>query len=299
MTHSHLILIGCGDIGKRVASMALQAGFSHVFGSTRTSDTMSTLAAHGITPLLVNLDDPSSCTTLPTGNAAIVYFVPPPGGGFADTRARNFCQSLETSPKPAKIVYISTTAVYGDANDEWITEETPPAPSTSRGKRRLDAETTFTTWGQKHQIPVVILRVAGIYGPGRLPMQQLLNNHPVLLPAEARPTNRIHADDLATACLAAVQRGGDASIYNVCDGHPGTLTEYFTAAAKLLELPPPPQISMEEAQKVMTPLMLTYVREGHLISNHKLLNDLGLRLRYPSLTEGLASCRPTDWQPPK
>jgi len=294
-----LLLLGCGDIGKRVAHLAQESGFSPILGTTRSSDTMATLAKCGITPYYANLDDPVSLTTLPTGNAVIIYFIPPPGGGFRDTRARNFCQALgEYSSRPVKIIYISTTAVYGDHGDEWITEETPPAPASSRGKRRLDAEETFKEWGLKHQVPVVILRVAGIYGPGRLPLQQLQSNHPVLVPEEARPTNRIHADDLAAACLAAAQRGPDSAIYNVCDGHPSTLTEYFTAAAELLELPAPPLIHLAEAHTVMTPLMLTYVREGHRISNHKLLTELGLRLRYPSLADGLASCRPTDWQPP-
>ena len=105
------------------------------------------------------------------------------------------------------------------------------------------------------------------------------------------------ADDLANICLAASGRD-ESAIYNVCDGHPGTLTEYFAAAATLLGFPAPPQITLDEAHKVMTPLMITYVREGHLISNAKMIAQLGIRLRYPSLAEGLASCRPADWQPP-
>jgi nucleoside-diphosphate-sugar epimerase len=293
-----LLLLGCGDIGIRVAKLAQELKYSPIIGTARTSESLATISKDRIIPCYANFDEPASLATLPTGNAVVVYFVPPPGGGFSDSRARNFCNAIKETALPAKIVYISTTAVYGDHGDEWITEETPTVPSSSRGKRRLDAEETFTAWGRKHQVPVIILRVAGIYGPGRLPLQQLQSNHPVLIHTEARPTNRIHADDLAAACLAAAEGGSNFTIYNVCDGNPGTLTEYFTLAANLLGLPEPPQIHLAEAHKVMTPLMLTYVREGHRISNQKLLNELGLHLRYPSLADGLASCRPADWQAP-
>jgi nucleoside-diphosphate-sugar epimerase len=292
-----LVLIGCGDIGSRVAKQAQEAGYAPIFGTTRTTAAMSRLAANDITPLLLDLDARTTDCALPAENATIIYFVPPPGGGFTDTRVRNFCQLLDNAPQPAKVIYISTTAVYGDHGDDWITEETSPAPTTSRGKRRLDAEETFKAWGQAHQVPVIILRVAGIYGPGRLPLQQLLSNHPVLLPAEARPTNRIHADDLAAICLAVARKCNADDLFNICDGHPDTLTDYFTAAAKLLELPPPPQITLAEAHSLMTPLMLTYVREGHRISNNRLLNRLGIHLRYPTLADGLQSCRPAPWPP--
>lgn len=290
-----VIIIGCGDIGKRFAALASRNGFEHIYGTTRTPEHTDKLATSGITPILANLDDPTTLATIPTADATLLYCAPPPGGGFQDSRARNFCHALAAMPRPTKIIYISTTAVYGDNGDELITELTPPAPATSRGRRRLDAEETFQQFGRDHHVPVTILRVAGIYGPGRLPLQQLRSNHPVLIPAEAKPTNRIHADDLATICLAAAERGVDQAIYNVCDGHPGTLTEYFTAAAALLGFPAPPQITLAEAHKVMTPLMLTYVREGHRISNRKILDELGVTLTYPTLAKGLANCRPTDW----
>ncbi len=293
-----VIIIGCGDIGQRFAALAACNGFKPLYGTTRTSENSDNLLTRGITPILANFDDPTSLGHLPTADATLLYFVPPPGGGIHDSRARNFCQALPELPRPSQIIYISTTAVYGDNGDELITELTPPAPDTSRGRRRLDAEKTFQQFGREHHIPVTILRVAGIYGPGRLPLQQLRSNHPVLIPAEAKPTNRIHAEDLANICLAAVDQGVDQEIYNVCDGHHGTLTEYFTAAAALLGFPAPPQITLAEAHKVMTPLMLTYVREGHRISNRKIINDLGITLTYPTLAEGLASCLPPEWQLP-
>lgn len=294
-----LCLAGCGDIGVRVAERAAHSGYSPIIGMIRTPEKAERLVLAGIDPVLINLDDPDTMKSLPVADSFLLYSAPPPGGGFADTRVRNFCSAMERSGVPQKIVYISTTAVYGEVPaGEWITETSPATPTSSRGRRRLDAEETFSTWGREHNVPVIILRVVGIYGPGRLPLSQLLSGQPVLVPEESKPTNRIHADDLADVCCAAMEKGEGGAVYNVCDGYPGTLTEYFTAVAELLELPLPRQVSMQEAEQVMSPLMLSYVREGHLISNAKMLKELGVSLRYPTLAEGLPGCRPEGWMPP-
>ncbi|HEY6839278.1 MAG TPA: hypothetical protein VI389_11080 [Geobacteraceae bacterium] len=138
---------------------------------------------------------------------------------------------------------------------------------------------------------VVILRVTGIYGPGRLPVTQLMNGHAVLKESEAPLTNRIHADDLARICMAAAERAEDGEIFNVSDGHPSTMTAYFNAAADLLGLPRPPQVDREEAQRVMTPLMLSYIQETRRLDNSRMLARLGIKLLYPDLDAGIASCR--------
>jgi nucleoside-diphosphate-sugar epimerase len=134
---------------------------------------------------------------------------------------------------------------------------------------------------------VVLLRVTGIYGPGRLPLARLQQGHPVLNEAESPPTNRIHADDLAAVCLAAADRASDGEIFNVSDGQPGTMTQYFNAAADLLGLPRPPQVSMVEARQVMTPMMLSYLTETRRMDNRKMLAKLGVTLCYPDLASGL------------
>jgi nucleoside-diphosphate-sugar epimerase len=109
----------------------------------------------------------------------------------------------------------------------------------------------------------------------------------VLSEAESPPTNRIHADDLATVCLAAAAKGVDGEVFNVSDGQPGTMTQYFNAAADLLGLPRPPQVSMAEAQRVMTPLMLSYLTETRRMDNRRMLERLGVTLCYPDLESGL------------
>ena len=280
------LIIGCGDIGRRVARLARVEGAA-VHGLVRSPDKGAELAKLGIRPVIANLDDPATLADLPTGGAVVFYFAPPPGGGFADPRVRTFCAAIPAGREPVRVVYMSTSGVYGDSDGETVTEETPPAPQTSRGKRRLDAEEAFRAWGRERGVPVVILRVTGIYGPGRFPVSQLAGGQPVLREELAPLTNRIHQDDLARICLAAAAKGEDGDIYNVSDGHPTTMTHYFTAVADHLGLPRPRQVSLEEAQQVMSPLMLSYMGESRRMDNTKMLEKLGIQLLYPNLEAGL------------
>jgi nucleoside-diphosphate-sugar epimerase len=285
-----VFIVGCGDIGRRVALQYLEAGAA-VSALIRSPEKAAALEALGIRTMVADLDDPATLTGLPTAGAILFYFAPPPGGGHLDPRVLNFCTAIATGAEPARVIYMSTSGVYGDCGDAVVTEETPANPQTARGKRRLDAETVFREWGHERGVPVIILRVTGIYGPGRLPVSQITSGQPVLDERIANLTNRIHADDLARVCLAAAERAENGDIFNVSDGHPGTMTEYFNAAADFLGLPRPRQVSREEAQQVMSPLMLSYVSESRRMDNRKMLEKLGVTLRYPTLTEGIKACR--------
>lgn len=281
------LIVGCGDIGVRIARL-IQAGGGRVTGLARSEVSAARLRSYGIEPVSGNLDDPSSLTAIPSAARLIFYLAPPPGGGTLDSRMRHFCGALAALPAPAKIVYMSTSGVYGDCAGAWVTEQTPLNPQTSRARRRVDAESILTDWGRQHAVAVVILRVTGIYGPGRLPLARLQQGHPVLREEEAPPTNRIHADDLASVCLAAATRAAAGAIFNVSDGRPGTMTGYFNAIADLLGLPRPPQVSRQEAEKVMTPMMLSYLSETRRMDHRKMIEDLGVSLHYPDLDAGLS-----------
>jgi len=258
-----------------------------VMGLARNAAGGERLRGFAIEPVPGDLDDVESLAKLPTAGKLIYYFAPPPGGGPWDTRMRNFCAALGPEQAPAKVVYISTSGVYGDCGGAWVTEATPVNPQTSRARRRLDAEMTLTAWGVRLGVEIVLLRVTGIYGPGRLPLARLQQGHPVLSETESPPTNRIHADDLAAVCLAAAEQASAGEVYNVSDGQPGTMTQYFNAAADLLGLPRPPQVTMAEAQQVMTPMMLSYLTETRRMDNQKLRERLGVTLCYPELESGL------------
>jgi nucleoside-diphosphate-sugar epimerase len=282
----NVLIVGCGDVGVRVARL-LQARGGKVAALARTDAATARLRGFGISPVPGDLDEPASLASLPVAGKLLFYLAPPPGGGSADTRMRNFCAAVDLERAPAKVVYVSTSGVYGDCGGAWVTEETPPNPQTSRAQRRLDAETALREWGRSQGVAVVILRVTGIYGPGRLPLARLQQGHPVLREDESPPTNRIHADDLAMICVAAAEKGEDGEIFNVSDGQPGTMTQYFNGAADLLGLPRPPQVTMAEARQVMTPLMLSYLTETRRMDNRRLLERLGITLHYPDLESGL------------
>lgn len=281
-----ILVIGCGDIGTRVARLALNQG-AKVSALVRSTERAAALKKLGIRTILGDLDLSIPIEGLPTRDAAVIYTVPPPGGGQTDPRMRVFCASVFPGEEPAKVIYLSTSGVYGDCGGAVVTEETPPRPQTARAKRRLDAETLLREWGAARGVAVVILRVTGIYGPGRLPLDRIREGHPVLRQEEAPFTNRIHADDLARVCQAAAERGEAGEVFNVSDGHPSTMTEYFNAVADACGLPRPPQVSMAEARKVMTPLMISYISESRRLDNARMLKKLGVRLLYPTLTEGI------------
>lgn len=292
------LIIGCGDMGKRVARLLLAQGVP-VAAMTRSEEKRDTLCTMGVDAFTGDLDDPETIDPAAASDALVFYLAPPPGGGFNDTRMRNFCNAVKGESRPAKVVYMSTSGVYGDCPGIAVTEETPVNPQTARARRRLDAETTLAGWGKELQVPVVILRVTGIYGPNRLPITHLMNGVPLLKEDEAPITNRIHADDLAAVCMAAAEKGIDGEIFNVSDGEHGTMTAYFTAIADLLGLPRPRQVSREEAAMVMPPLLYSYFNESRQMDNSKMLNRLGISLRYPTLAEGLKSCIPEGWKPPE
>jgi len=281
-----VLIIGCGDVGVRVARLE-QARGNAVAGLARSTAGAERLRGFGLDPVVGDLDDPDSLSALPSVGTLLYYFAPPPGGGPWDTRARNFCTAVGRAGAPAKLVYMSTSGVYGDCGGAWVTEATPANPQTSRARRRLDAETALGDWGKQLGVPVVILRVTGIYGPGRLPLARLREGQPVLREEESPPTNRIHADDLAAVCSAAADRGIAGEVFNVSDGQPGTMTQYFNVAADLLSMPRPPQIAMAEACQVMAPTMLSYLAETRRMDNRRMLERLDVALRYPDLESGL------------
>src|SRR5512139_1619167 len=286
---SKVFIAGCGDVGARVAKRWAARG-GRVAGLARSAESAARLARLGIEPVRGDLDDPGTLRGIPTRGAFLYYLAPPPESGESDPRVRAFLAAVSPGEEPAKAVYASTTAVYGDNGGAWVTEETPAAPASDRGKRRLDAERAFLGWGRERAVPVVILRVSGIYGPGRLPVAAIRRGVPVVREPEAPWTNRIHADDLAAACVAAVERGRNRAVYNVADGSPGTITQYYNAVADLLGLPRPPVVSMEEARRSMSPGMLSYLSESRRLDVRRMREELGVTPRYPDLAAGLPSC---------
>ncbi len=293
---NRVFIVGCGDIGRRVARLWQQTSLP-VTGLVRSNNSMQYLRQQNISPLLLDLDKspidhaPDPEPGLVLDQALVYYFAPPPKTGEEDTRMAHFLQLLDSRRPPARLVYLSTSGVYGDQAGRLIDEETPPRPVAPRARRRYFAEQAVRQWGEAQQVPVIILRTGGIYGPGRLPLKRIRDQIPIIHEHLAPATNRIHADDLAPACVAAAQKGRAGRIYNISDGAQNNMTEYFNAIADYFDLPRPPTIDWDEAEKQLSPGMLSYLRESRQLDNRRMREELGVQLQYPNLLEGLASCK--------
>jgi len=279
-----VFIVGCGDIGRRVARL-WQARNVPVTGLARHAEPLSEA---GIPAHVADLDDPASLSALPVDEALVCYFAPPPPRGDQDPRLQHFLQALDQQgARPQRVVYISTSGVYGDQRGRLISEATPANPQVDRARRRYHAEQTLRQWGREQDIPVVILRVGGIYGPGRLPIKRIREQIPMVHETLAPRTNRIHAADLAAICVAAALRGRADTIYNVSDGDESNMTAYFNTVADFLGLPRPPLIDMDEARQTLSEGMLSYLGESRRMDTSRLHEELGVELQYPTLHEGL------------
>ena len=194
---------------------------------------------------------------------------------------------VQTCALPIWFLYMSTTGVYGDCEGRWIDESEPLKPSTHRAQRRISAEQAVQRWCTDHGIEWEVLRVPAIYGPGRLLTERLKSGMPTVRPEECSYTNRIHIDDLVTVCHEVMAHAPAGSIYNVSDGNPSTITDYLFLLAELTGMPKPPLISMQDAERMLSPSIMSFMKESKRIKNEKLLKETGLTLRHPDLKSGL------------
>jgi nucleoside-diphosphate-sugar epimerase len=267
----------------------LAQGASVVGVATRAAS-LDEIAAAGITPAAWNLDpvpgDENSAPVVDLAASIVYYAVPPPPAGLVDTRLARCLAGA--AGRPRRIVYLSTTGVYGDHGGGRVDETTPPAPRTPRAVRRLAAERAITAWAEAQGVSWCVLRVAGIYGPGRLPLERLRRGEPAIRPEEATPTNRIHVEDLATACVAAgVSDRAHRRIVNVCDGSDASSTEFLLRVAQSAGLPPPPFVSRAEARATFTASAWSFLGESRRVDNRRLTGELGVALAYHDLDAGI------------
>jgi nucleoside-diphosphate-sugar epimerase len=285
MSNQNIWIMGCGDIGRRVAALYQQDGQS-VTGWVRSEASLQEGQQQGITMRAADFDAGCFIPRNTLQDRDIFWFMPPPPQGEQDNRLRRFLLTAQDAPR--RIVLISTTGVYGDCGGRWIDESEPLKPVAGRAIRRVDAETALQEWGEQYNGDWVILRVPGIYAQDRLPLARLQRGEPVLRAEDAPWTNRIHADDLALVCKRAMAVAPEHSIYNATDGQPSTMTDYFNRVADYAGLPRPPQVSLAEAQAVMSAGMMSYLRESRRIGNEKLVRELGVEFGPSFLEDALA-----------
>jgi nucleoside-diphosphate-sugar epimerase len=281
----HVLIAGCGYVGQRLA-LRLRAQYE-VTGLVRTPERVAELARVGIRALAIDLDRVRPGVGIPErlDEEAIVYLTPPPVLGESDLRLDRFLQ-LATVP-PHAFVYMSTTGVYGDTDGAVVDESSTVQPRTDRARRRVSAEEMTRVWCNERRVRRVVLRVPGIYGPDRLPLERLRHIEPVVREREAGINNRIHVDDLVEACARAITNPEARGVYNVTDGKPLSSTAFMNLVAKVAGLPPPPQVSMEEAQLTFSPERLSFLNESRRVSNERMLKHLGVALKYADVEAGI------------
>jgi nucleoside-diphosphate-sugar epimerase len=283
-----LLIIGCGDIGLRVLRCVLPRW--RVLALTSSPARVPALRAAGAVPLLGNLDEPASLGRLGGLADAVLHLAPPPGSGRADPRTRALLQALARGGRVRRLVYASTSGVYGDCQGAAFDETRAVNPATDRAARRVDAEAQLRWFGRATGALVTLLRVPGIYAAGRHgghPRERLLRGTPVLARDDDVYTNHIHADDLARACVAALFHGLPQRVVHASDDTELLMGDYFDLAAELCALPRPPRISRGEAGTSLGAMQLSFMSESRRLHNTRLKRELRLRLRYPTVVEGL------------
>jgi nucleoside-diphosphate-sugar epimerase len=274
-----LLIIGCGDIGGRIVAR-LAARF-RIVALTSSRERVAGLRATGVVPIVGNLDHRRSLARLAAFRERVLHLAPPPGSGRRDPRTQALLAALRQ--RPPRLVYVSTTGVYGDRAGAGVDETTPIAPANERAWRRADAERRV-----RHALGCV-LRVPGIYAHDRLPLDRLRAGTPALADDDDVFTNHIHADDLARICIAALFRGRHGRVYNAVDRSQLKMGEYFDLVADRFGLPRPPRLPRERLRAAVSPMMYSFMSESRRIIGTRIQRELRLRLAWPTVADTLAS----------
>ncbi len=294
-----ILIIGCGDVALR--SIPLLAARYRVYALVRNSTYCEKLRELGVTPLLGDLDQRKSLARIAGLADAVLHFAPPPAnpaippfvkgglkGDFTDMRTRNLLSALSRSKPPERLVYISTSGVYGDCDGAWVSETRPVNAQSSRAQRRLDAENQIRDWARRNRVNTSILRVPGIYAGDRLPLARLKLGAPCIVDEQDSHTNHIHADDLTNIAMAALLRAAPCRIYHASDDSQLKMGGYFDAVADRFGLPHAPRMTRAEVQSAVSPVMYSFMNESRRLDNQRMKRELKVRLQYPTVADFLA-----------
>jgi nucleoside-diphosphate-sugar epimerase len=276
-------IVGCGYTGLRLARRWQAAGHDVRGYATRT-ESLRQIAALGAQASPLNLDQAPA--PIDVDGQLLYYAAPPAPVGDRDLRLERLLEQSVGTPR--RFVYLSTTGVYGDRGGGAVDEASPAAPKSERAIRRLAAETSLRRWADSRAVSWCILRIPGIYGPTRLPLDRLRRREPAIDPAEASPGNRIQVEDLVTACVAAgVAPQADDRIYNITDGSDDSATAFLQRVARIANLPPPPLVSLAEARKTFGALAWSFLSESRRVDNRRMLDELQVALAFRDLDAGI------------
>ena len=283
-----LLIVGCGDVGMRVAR--LLSGRWRVLALTSSPARIAALRAAGIVPLTGDLDRPATLARLADLADAVLHLAPPAPHGDVDARTAHLVAALARSSRLRRLVYGSTSGVYGDCAGARVDETRTPSPATARGHRRADAEARLRAFGRGSGVAVTILRIPGIYALDRAggdPRERLMRGTPVLSAGDDVYTSHIHADDLARVCVAALVRGRRQRAVNVADDTALRMGDYFDLVADRFALARPRRVTRDEANALLTPTQLSFLGESRRLVNARMKRELRVVLRHPTVADGL------------
>lgn len=279
---NHLLAIGLGYSANAVAARLQPRGW-HITGSARTEDGLAAIRANGYEAAPFSGDAPSSALAAALRETTHLLLSAPPGPD-GDPLLIHHRADLDAAPRLQWIGYFSTIGVYGDHGGAWVDEDTPATPIFDRSIWRVAAEQAWLDFAAVRGIPAAILRLSGIYGPGRSTLVRLKAGTERRIHKPDQVFNRIHVEDIATATEAAIARGA-GGVFNITDDEPAPPQEVSAFAAGLLGMAPPPLIDWQEAQ--MHPMARSFYEENKRVRNIRMKETLGVTLRYPTYREGL------------
>lgn len=254
-----------------------------IAGTCRSEEKKKQLEADGIEAFLFSPEAPLDPAAF-DGTTHLLASAPPNETG--DPFIKEYGDALmKHAPDLEWVAYLSTTGVYGDRGGGWVDESSELAPTTARGEKRLAAERDWLSWGEKSGVPVHLFRLAGIYGPYRNQMTSLRQGKARRVVKPGQIFSRIHVEDIAEVLVASIARPHAGAAYNVCDDEAAPPQDVVAYAAALMGIEPPPEIPFEEAD--LSPMAKSFYEDVKRVSNKRIRQELGVRLRYPTYREGL------------
>jgi len=284
-----VLIVGSGDVARRIIPWLARRFL--VRALVRRPEERDALRALGATPIVADLDRPASLARLAGIADYVLHCAPPPGEGQDDPRTRRLLAALmQRASLPRRLVYISTTGVYGDCAGAWLDETRPLRPASARAVRRVAAENRLRRFGCRSGCRVSVLRAPGIYdADARLPLARLRKGEPVLAPEDDVFTNHIHADDLAHLLALALFRGRPNRVYNASDDSQLRMGEYFDLVADAVGLPRPPRLPRADLSERLSALTLSFMSESRRLDNGRIKRELRARLLFPCVADALAA----------
>lgn len=258
-----------------------------VFALIRNPAYLEKLRSLGVLPVSGDLDNRTSLARIAGLADAVLHFAPPANSGACDTRTRSLLSALSRGTPPRRLIYISTSDVYGDCGGARVSESHPLNPQTARAQRRVDAERQIRNWAKRNHVKASVLRAPGIYAADRLPLDRLRAGAPVIVQKEDSYTNHIHADDLARISIAALRHGKACRTYHASDDSNLKMGDYFDLVADTFGLPHPPRLPRAEIKRVASPTLWSFMNGSRRLANTRMKRELKVGLRYPTVTDGL------------